>query len=291
MKAMDTVLSAETRCKFCRTGKLIDRNINLGGKMLDYREVLEKLDKYLEEVAKFQLQSLEERNFKIEEKKTAVDMVTEIDKISEKMIISYIKENYPDHSILTEETGAYEGNEYEWVIDPIDGTTNFIHGYPFHCISVGLRYKSEAVLGLVVAPQLNVKFYAIRGEGAFKNGKKLHVSDESIMNKSIIVTGFPYERASENPNLIPFNNVVNKVAGIRRSGAAALDLCYVAAGNLDAYWEYNIKEWDACAGELILHEAGGTSKRIIQGHNTLFIFGNGKIDKYLTAALEGTDIL
>ncbi len=259
--------------------------------MLDYREVLEKLDKHLEKVAEFQLKSLENRNFKIEEKNTAVDMVTEIDKKSEEMIINFIKENYPNHSILTEETGFYDGNEYEWVIDPIDGTTNFIHGYPFHCISVGLRCKSETMLGLVLAPQLNVKFYAIKGEGAFKNGKKLKVSDEGIMNKSVIVTGFPYERATENPNLIPFNNVVNKVAGIRRSGAAALDLCYVAAGNLDAYWEYNIKEWDACAGELILHEAGGTSKRIIQGHNTLFVFGNGKIDKPLVEALEGKNNL
>ena len=254
---------------------------------MHYEEILKKLEVFIDKVSKFQLDSLENKTFKIEEKKTAVDMVTEIDKKSEDMIIGFINKNYPEHSILSEETGFYEGNEYEWVIDPIDGTTNYIHGYPFHCISIGLKHNGETILGLVVAPQLNVKFYAIKGEGSFKNGKKLKVSDESIMNKCVIVTGFPYERATENPNVIPFNNVVNKVAGIRRSGSAALDLCYVASGNLDAYWEYNIKEWDACAGELILKEAGGTSQRIIQGKHTLFLFGNGKIDKELLNIING----
>ena len=136
---------------------------------LNLKEVLSKLNKCLEEVSEFQLLSLESQEFQIEEKKTEFDMVTEIDKKSEEMIMSFIRENYPGHSILTEETGFHDGkveNEYEWVIDPIDGTTNFIHGYPFHCISVGLRYKGETVLGLVKAPQLNISFHSIKGEGA-----------------------------------------------------------------------------------------------------------------------------
>ena len=255
---------------------------------LNLKEVLSKLNKCLEEVSEFQLLSLESQEFQIEEKKTEFDMVTEIDKKSEEMIMSFIRENYPGHSILTEETGFHDGkveNEYEWVIDPIDGTTNFIHGYPFHCISVGLRYKGETVLGLVKAPQLNISFHSIKGEGAYRNGKRISVSEMEKLQKSVIVTGFPYERAIENPNVIPFNNVVNKVSGIRRSGSAALDLCFVAAGNLDAYWEYNIKEWDMCAGELILKESGGTSQKFIQGHNTLFLFGNGRIDEELYEAL------
>ncbi len=259
-------------------------------KTLNLQEVLGKLEKCLEEVAAFQLESLENQQFKIEEKKTEFDMVTEIDKKSEEMIMEFIRKNYTGHSILTEETGFHTGegkNEYEWVIDPIDGTTNFIHGYPFHCISVGLRYKGETVLGLVTAPQLKIKFHSIKGKGAYKNGKRISVSETNNLQKSVIVTGFPYERAIENPNVIPFNNVVNKVSGVRRSGSAALDLCFVAAGNLDAYWEYNIKEWDMCAGELILKESGGTSQKFVEEHNTLFLFGNGKIDTVLYEALKG----
>lgn len=257
--------------------------------MLKLEKVLEKLEMVVDEIGKFQLESLENKNFIIEEKSTTVDMVTEIDKKSEEMILKFIKENYLTHSILTEETGFHNGSEkseYEWVIDPIDGTTNFIHGYPFHCISIGLKYKEKTVLGYVYAPQLNTKFFAIKGQGAYKNGKKINVSSESRLEKSVIVTGFPYERAIENPNVIPFNNVVNKVAGIRRSGSAALDICYVAAGNLDAYWEYNVKPWDICAGELILEEASGTVQKIIEGKHTLFIFGNGKIDDILIKNLQ-----
>ncbi|RRD39000.1 inositol monophosphatase [Leptotrichia sp. OH3620_COT-345] len=256
--------------------------------MENLNNIMENLNNCLNEVAKFQLQSLENRTFKIEEKKTEFDMVTEIDKKSEKMIMEFIKNNYPGHAILTEETGFHVGNKenkYEWVIDPIDGTTNFIHGFPFHCISVGLRYKGKTVLGVVNAPQLNIVFSTIKGKGAFRNSKKISVSEIDTLHKSIVVTGFPYERAIENPNLKCFNNVVNKVAGIRRTGAAALDLCFVASGNFDAYWEYNVKEWDICAGELILKEAGGTSQKFSQGHNVLFYFGNGNIDNTMLEIL------
>lgn len=256
--------------------------------MINLNIVMENLKSCISKVAKFQLSSLENKTFKIEEKKTEFDMVTEIDKKSEKMIMEFITTNYPEHAILTEETGFHDGsmeNEYEWVIDPIDGTTNFIHGFPFHCISVGLRYKGETVMGLVNAPQLNTIFSSVKGKGAFKNDKKISVSETKLLHKSIVVTGFPYERAVENPNLKCFNSVVNKVAGIRRTGSAALDLCFVASGNFDAYWEYNVKEWDICAGELILKEAGGTSQKFIQNHNTLFYFGNGSIDSIMLEVL------
>ncbi|CZE46552.1 inositol monophosphatase family protein [Campylobacter geochelonis] len=178
-------------------------------------------------------------------------------------------------------------NKWCWVVDPIDGTTNFIHSYPLHCISVGLKFNEETVLGMVVLPVLKMKFYAIKGAGAFLNGEKINVSKTSELKKAIISTGFPYNRAVENPNLVYFNKIINQISGIRRSGSAAIDLCFNAAGFCDAYFEFNINEWDFCAGWLILNEAGGRGKVRKFGHNTMYIFTNSHIDEALEKALFG----
>lgn len=249
--------------------------------------VRKDLEKLLDEVCNFQLNS---KNFKVETKSSMVDYVTDIDKKSDEMIIDFIKTNYPTHQILTEEHGIIgEKSKWCWVVDPIDGTTNFIHSYPLHCISVGLKFENETVLGMVALPVLNTKFHAIKGCGAFKDSKQIYVSKQSILEKSLISTGFPYSRATHNPNLVYFNKIINKIAGIRRSGSAAIDLCFTAAGYTDAYFEFAINEWDYCAGKLILEEAGGKSyKREFSskfGKDEMFIFTNSCIDDELKKAL------
>ncbi len=220
--------------------------------------VLKKVKDWVEEVADYQLKEIKQDRFLVESKGTDVDMVTNVDKHSEEMIVNHIKSTFPDHGILGEESGHYnKKSDYIWVIDPIDGTTNFVHGYPMHCISVGLKYRNETVLGLVLAPVVGYEFYAIKGRGAFLNGKKISVTNRDKMGESVIATGFPYSRRTNNMNLPYFNKIVNEVAGIRRSGSAALDLCMVAAGMLDAYWEFFVNEWDIIAGRLFVEEAGG----------------------------------
>lgn len=243
------------------------------------------LEQFLSKVSKFQLDS-KSVDFNIQTKSSVVDFVTDIDKKSDEMIIEFINKNYPSHQLLTEEHGILgPKSEWCWVIDPIDGTTNFIHSYPLHSISVGLKYKDETVLGVVVLPVLNMKFHAIKGSGAFLNDKQIFVSKQSNLEKSLISTGFPYSRAIHNPNLVYFNKIINKIAGIRRSGSAAIDICFTAAGYTDGYFEFNINEWDYCAGRLILKEAGGRcyEKKICS--DTMFIFTNSYVDEKLLKTL------
>ncbi|NLK67075.1 MAG: inositol monophosphatase [Campylobacteraceae bacterium] len=250
-------------------------------------EILKNLDEFLDTVAAYQLEA-RKSGFKIETKSSSVDFVTEVDKKSDEMIINFIKTNYPTHQILTEEHGVVgDESPWCWVVDPIDGTTNFIHSYPLHSISVGLKFNGERVLGLVVLPVLKMKFSAIKGQGAFLNGEKISVSKTTELKNAIVSTGFPYSRAVENPNLEYFNKIINHIAGIRRSGSAAIDLCFTAAGYSDAYFEFNINEWDFCAGWLILEEAGGHGKSRKFGHNTMYIFTNSYIDNALNERLFG----
>lgn len=248
-------------------------------------KIKENLELFLLDVAKFQLNARND-DIVVQTKSSVIDFVTNIDKKSDEMIIDFIKTNYPKHKILTEEHGMI-GNDSHWcwVVDPIDGTTNFIHNYPLHCISIGLKFADEIVLGMVVLPVLNMTFYAIKGEGAYLNNKRIFVTKESRLKKSLIATGFPYSKETSNPNLPYFNKIINKIAGIRRSGSAAIDLCFTAAGYTDAYFEFNINEWDFCAGKLILEEAGGQSYEINLDSNKMFIFTNSYIDDELYNAL------
>lgn len=187
------------------------------------------------------------------------NLVTEIDKQSEKLIIKKIQQHYPDHAILGEEGGAQDQkSEYRWIIDPLDGTTNFTHGLPIFCVTIGIEHKNEIVAGVIYDPNRDELFTAEKGKGAFLNGKKISVTKTDSLINSLLVTGFPYN-VNENPqNVIEhFINFLPKAQGVRRLGSAAIDLAYVACGRFDGYWEVYLHPWDKAAGILLVKEAGG----------------------------------
>ncbi len=187
------------------------------------------------------------------------NLVSEIDKGSEAKIIAAIKERYPDHGILAEESGGADGrSDYKWVIDPLDGTTNFLHGVPIFCVTIGIEHKGEVVAGVSYDPNRDELFTAERGSGAFLNGERLAVTTAGTLQEALMVTGFPYHLADtpEGP-LVHFNNFTRVSQGIRRLGSAALDLAYIAAGRFDGYWEISLNPWDMAAGVVIVREAGG----------------------------------
>jgi myo-inositol-1(or 4)-monophosphatase len=192
--------------------------------------------------------------------KGRIDLVTNIDKMSEEIIVEILEKKYPTHNILTEETEHKQNPEieYRWVIDPLDGTTNYVHRFPFVCTSIALQKNDKTICGVVYNPILNELFYSEKGTGSFCNNKSIGVSDHKKMDKSILATGFPYNiENEERNNLNNFNEIIKKCRGIRRPGAAALDLCYVACGIFDGYWEMELFPWDTAAGILIVEEAGG----------------------------------
>jgi myo-inositol-1(or 4)-monophosphatase len=191
--------------------------------------------------------------------KGEIDLVTEMDRYSEKLIVGELKASFPTHGILAEEGTRTDGSTNAlWIIDPLDGTTNYAHGYPNFAVSIALEMESALVVGVVFDPLREELFAAVRGEGATMNGLPLHISSNELLLRSLIATGFPYDRArSRENNLDFFNAMVMACQEIRRSGSAALDLCSVAAGRLDGYWELKLKPWDVAAGILIVQEAGG----------------------------------
>jgi myo-inositol-1(or 4)-monophosphatase len=194
------------------------------------------------------------------EKKKANDFVTEVDRDAEQIIIETILEAYPKHAILAEESGAkgVGGSEYEWIIDPIDGTTNFLHGHQQYCVSIALAVKGQIQQAVVYDPSRNDLFTASKGVGAFLNDRRIRVSRRIQMNECLIATGFPVTDMSYlDQYLAMFKDILPKTAGIRREGSAALDLCNTACGRVDGYWEMNLKPWDIAAGALIVQEAGG----------------------------------
>ncbi len=201
-----------------------------------------------------------EGEFEIHSKDTINNLVTEVDKKAEDAIIEIIKNDFPEHFILSEEIGelSTESN-YKWIIDPIDGTVNFAHGIPICCISIGLEKDGAMLMGVVFNPFMNELFFAEKGQGAFLNNKKLHVSKKQDLESACLVTGFPYRWAKIDTDPIPvFEKFVRMGLPVRRLGSAAIDLCWVAAGRFDAFWEYNLNPWDIAAGYLIIEEAGGT---------------------------------
>lgn len=191
--------------------------------------------------------------------KGEINIVTEADKMSENLIIEAINRSFPDHGILSEESPAITGTgKLRWIIDPLDGTTNYAHGYPVYCVSIALENEGEVILGVVYDPMREDMFVAARGEGAYLNGQKLSVSSIDNITRSLLATGFPYDiRESKENNLDYFNAMAVNVQAIRRAGAAALDLAYLAAGRFDGFWELKLKPWDTAAGVLLVEEAGG----------------------------------
>jgi myo-inositol-1(or 4)-monophosphatase len=196
--------------------------------------------------------------------KGAIDLVTETDHRSEELLLSAIRQRFPSHRIITEESGILSGeSEYIWYIDPLDGTVNFAHNLPIFCVSIAFGTHQEALLGVIFDPLRDECFSAERGQGACLNGRPIHVSETQDLGHSLLATGFPYDMWN-NPhnNLEYFNRFSLQTQGVRRLGSAALDLCYVASGRLDGFWEIDIRTYDIAAGALIVQEAGGVSSRI-----------------------------
>jgi myo-inositol-1(or 4)-monophosphatase len=192
-------------------------------------------------------------------KKGAIDLVTQADIASEQIIIATIKEAFPDHAILAEESGLANGvPDKLWVIDPLDGTTNFAHGLPLFCISIAFVYHNDITMGLVLNP-VNGEFYtAVRGQGAYLKDSPIQVSSTSKVSDGLLVTGFPYDIQTTSDHIIPrFARCLKAAQGVRRLGSAALDLCFVACGRFDGFWEENLRLWDVAAGKLIVEEAKG----------------------------------
>lgn len=186
------------------------------------------------------------------------DFASEVDRMAEREIINIIKTAYPEHSILAEESGVHKGNDFVWVIDPLDGTTNFLHGFPQYAVSIALKHKGRIEVGVVYDPLRDELFTAKRGGGAMLNNRRLRVTAQNSMKGALIGTGFPFKTQQHlDAYLGMFRAVTIDAAGIRRAGSAALDLAYLAAGRLDGFWEIGLMEWDMAAGVLLVKEAGG----------------------------------
>lgn len=198
-----------------------------------------------------------DRHIKIEYKGDA-DLVTIADRKSEALIRERIRALWPDHDVFGEEEGLHDtGSEYRWYVDPLDGTTNFAHGFPVFCVSMALRHRGTTIVGLCFDPTRNDLFAAERGSGAFLNDERIHVSRVERLAESLVGTGFPSHKRHKNPNIHFYHQITLRTHGVRRAGSAALDLCYVASGRLDGFWEFNLNPWDTAAGTFIVEEAGG----------------------------------
>jgi myo-inositol-1(or 4)-monophosphatase len=197
------------------------------------------------------------RRVKIEYKGDA-DLVTEADRTSEKLILERIRKAWPSHDVIGEEGARVEtGSDYRWYVDPLDGTTNFAHGFPVFCVSLGLAFQGKRKAAVVYDPTRDELFAAERGQGAVLNGAKIEVSKTPKLQQSLVATGFPSHKRHKNPNIYFYHQLTLRSHGVRRAGSAALDLAYVAAGRLDGFWEFNLNAWDTAAGISIVEEAGG----------------------------------
>jgi len=220
------------------------------------------------------------------------DLVTDIDRASERMIHRVLHRAYPDFGFLGEEHGRRRtASPYQWIVDPLDGTTNFAHGYPAFCVSIGLEIDGRVVLGVVYDPLRRELFEAEAGKGAFLNAERIHVSTVASLNKALLVTGFAYDRESRQRNLVNFSRFILETHGIRRSGSAALDLSYVAAGRVDGFWELKLSPWDVAAGSLIVIEAGGRvtdfAGRAFKSDGAQTLATNGLIHQEMVDVLTG----
>jgi myo-inositol-1(or 4)-monophosphatase len=219
------------------------------------------------------------------------DFVTEVDQRSEQIIIDTIRKAYPDHGILAEESGRRGGGEYLWIIDPLDGTTNFLHNFPHFAVSIAFQHRSQIVQAVIFDPIRQELFTASRGEGAQLDNRRIRVSRKSDLDTALLGTGFPFRELSNlKAYLSTLEAFLPKCAGIRRAGSAALDLAYVAAGRLDGFWEFGLKPWDIAAGALLIHEAGGFVSDPVGGESYLdcgdIVAGSPKIAKKMLQILH-----
>jgi len=227
--------------------------------------------------------------------KGEINIVTEADRMSETLITKKIHQKYPHHDILTEESeGINNGSELRWIIDPLDGTTNYAHGYPVFCVSIALERNGVVCLGVICNPMLNEMFVAVKGKGAFLNDERVSVSKTVDISKSLLATGFPYDiRDNENNNLRYFSGMARNAQAIRRAGSAALDMAYVAMGRFDGFWELKLMPWDTAAGSLLISEAGGGITDLFGGTFRLdsphVLATNGKIHRDMIHILKEID--
>jgi len=228
----------------------------------------------------------------IEVKTDIVDVVTNVDKAADALITNMLCTHFPTHQIIAEES-AVSGQEspYRWYIDPLDGTTNFAHSFPHFCVSIALTHESQMIVGVVYDPLRDETFCASRGNGATLNGNPLHVSPAPTLDQALVLTGFPYDRRKRSEFYLRFYRAfMVRTQGVRRSGSAALDLCYVACGRADGFWEWRLHPWDTAAGSLIVEEAGGRISDFsdgrfdVNGEQTLA--SNGVIHQQMIAVLQ-----
>jgi myo-inositol-1(or 4)-monophosphatase len=233
-----------------------------------------------------------ETRLQIRTKSAPIDLVTEVDHACEALIVEALEAERPGDAILAEEGGGGDrpGAAWRWVVDPLDGTTNYAHGYPRFCVSIGVERDGAAALGVVYDPLLDELYHAERGGGAFLNGRRIRVSEEESVGRALLATGFAYDvHRSPQDNLDHFARVVKSARAVRRDGSAALDLCYVAAGRFDGFWELRLHPWDVAAGNLIVAEAGGRTSDLRggpaprSGHEV--VASNGRLHDALLALL------
>jgi myo-inositol-1(or 4)-monophosphatase len=243
---------------------------------------------------KLQLAAFRSNNIGIDTKSNVYDVVTKVDKACEDYLLAEISRLYPTHSVIGEETGQHlhAESEWAWVVDPLDGTNSYSQGLPVFCVSIGITYRGECMVGVVYAPYLDELYTAIKGQGAWlgKAGSErinsLHVSAKTALKECVVASGFPYDKATH-----PVNNireasiVIPQVRGFRRMGSAAYDLCCTAMGTIDAYWEYNLNLWDVCAGQLIVSEAGGIIVPLAENRKISIIAGPEMLVRLLQETL------
>jgi myo-inositol-1(or 4)-monophosphatase len=226
------------------------------------------------------------------ENKGTIDLVTEVDKASEALLVGGLQASFPEHDFLAEENDyGSRGASHKWIIDPLDGTTNFAHGFPWFAVSIALEIEGEICLGIVYHPMMDELFSAVKGCGAQLNGRPLRVTACNRLQNSLLATGFPYDSASDpENNFRQFAAFQKSCRGIRRAGAAALDLAYVAAGRFDGFWECKLKPWDVAAGQLLVREAGGRvtgyDGSCYSVYNHRIVASNGIIHDEMLAKLE-----
>jgi myo-inositol-1(or 4)-monophosphatase len=226
--------------------------------------------------------------------KGVANLVTEVDLECEAAVIGLLRRRFPDHAFLAEERGRDQAapSEFLWVIDPLDGTTNYAHSYPLFCVSIGLSVKGRIVVGVVYDPLHKELFHAVRGQGAFLNGRRIRVSRVQRLEDSVLCTGFSYDRGERlRQSLDAFVRLLPYPQAIRRDGCAALDICYVACGRYDGFWEHHLNPWDVAGGTLILEEAGGKVTdllgRPITIYEKVFFGSNRRIHEEVVAVLAG----
>jgi len=225
--------------------------------------------------------------------KGRIDPVTEYDIKAEKHIVGKIVRRYSQHSILTEEgSGVGNDSEYCWVIDPLDGTVNFAHGFPVYCVSIALQYRGESVIGAVYDPERTELFWAAKEGKAYLNGRSIAVSSQDRLERALLATGFAYDiGTAKKNNLGLFCRMAKRAQGIRRPGSAAIDLCWLACGRIDGFWELKLHPWDTAAAKVIVQSAGGRISRITGEKYSIFdkdiLASNGKIHRAMQKVLEG----